>query len=146
MSITALGMALAYLLPIVAGTIEALFTMIWLFRETAVRLRAPDTKPSWSLANAGRLEIGSKPTPQTRIKMGDKAPQNIVSQRSIVLNFVKNLFQADNRNCLYLSHVRLTRPLFANARECCVKRSCPLDCRPVGRRGSSNKSPKVKSQ
>jgi hypothetical protein len=35
LSITALGMALAYLLTIVAGTIEALFTMIWLFRGTA---------------------------------------------------------------------------------------------------------------
>ena len=35
MGITASGMALAYLLTIVAGTIEALFTMIWLFRETA---------------------------------------------------------------------------------------------------------------
>ena len=35
LSITALGTTLAYLLTIVAGTIEALFTMISLFRGTA---------------------------------------------------------------------------------------------------------------
>jgi hypothetical protein len=35
LSITALGMALAYLLTIVADTIEALCTMTWLFGEAA---------------------------------------------------------------------------------------------------------------
>ncbi len=34
MSITALGIAVAYLLILIVGAIGALFTMIWLFRET----------------------------------------------------------------------------------------------------------------
>src|SRR5215207_2424559 len=116
-------MALAYLLTIVAGTIEALFTMIWLFRGTA--------GAATSTGHKTIMEPCERWSPRNRKQT--YAPD-------------KNQFQADNRNCLYLSHVRLTRPLFANARECCVKRSCPLDCRPAGRRGSSNKSPKVKSQ
>ncbi len=60
MSITALGIAVAYLLILVAGAIGALFTMIWLFRETQGGTTSTKYETIKDLPKAARRPVGPK--------------------------------------------------------------------------------------
>ena len=62
MSIAALGMAVAYLLIIVAGAIGAILVVIWLFGETAGAATSTGDKTIRDLRNAGRFGVGSTPS------------------------------------------------------------------------------------
>ncbi len=57
MSIAALGIAVAYLLILVAGTIGALFGMIWLFRETPDKTTNTGRETVKDLPNAARRPV-----------------------------------------------------------------------------------------
>ena len=57
MSIAALGIAVAYLLILVAGAIGALFIMIWLFGETPGGTTSTKCETVKDLPNAARRPV-----------------------------------------------------------------------------------------
>ncbi len=57
MSIAALGIAVAYLLILVAGAIGALFVMIWLFGETPDGTTSTGRETVKDLPNAARRPV-----------------------------------------------------------------------------------------
>ena len=57
MSIAALGIAVAYLLILVAGAIGALFTMIWLFGETPAGTTSTKCETVKDLPNAAHRPV-----------------------------------------------------------------------------------------
>jgi hypothetical protein len=57
LSITALGIAVAYLLIIVAGALGALLAMIWLFGDAPGRTTSTARETVKDLRNAGRFPV-----------------------------------------------------------------------------------------
>jgi hypothetical protein len=74
LSIAALGIAVAYLLIIVAGAIGALFVTIWLFEETPGGTTSTGNEVTKDLRNSGRFKTGSTPSaPAKPERSEDKA-------------------------------------------------------------------------